>query len=86
MNRIVLVTFLLVTALSGCGKSTTPPAQEVSPPPMAAADCCQCVSPGSSTTPSAPVMVALSTTALIFACSRIGTWRPGLIFVLPRTP
>jgi hypothetical protein len=62
MNRIVLVTFLLVAALSGCGKSTPPPAQEISPPPMAAADCCQCVSPGSPDTPSQPVACFPGTT------------------------
>jgi hypothetical protein len=62
MNRIVLIPFLLVTVLSGCGKSSPPPAQEVSPPPTAAADCCQCVTRGSPSTPSAPVLCVTGTT------------------------
>jgi hypothetical protein len=79
MNRIVLVTFLLVTALNGCGKSTTPPAQEVSPPPTVAADCCQCVSPGSSTTPSAPVMCVTGTTNQAACDQACGNYSGGLM-------
>jgi hypothetical protein len=61
MNRIVLVAFLLVAALNGCGKSTPPTAQEGAPQ-TAVADCCQCVTPGTPTTPSTPVACATGTT------------------------
>lgn len=59
MNRPVLVALLLAATLNGCDKKTS---SEIPPPPTAVADCCQCVTPGSSSTPSTPVACVTGTT------------------------
>lgn len=81
MNRFYLIAVLLVVVLSGCDDSTPNSSTETPAPPAptAVADCCQCASRGTSTTPSLPVACVTGTTTQSACDSTCGNNIGGLM-------
>ena len=63
MNRFYLIVVLVAAISSGCNEPASNTSTEISPAPTAVADCCQCVTRGTSDTPSMPVACTTGTTS-----------------------
>lgn len=79
MNRLSLIALVLAAALSACDKPISDAPGETSPQSTAVADCCQCVTRGTTTTPSTPVACVTGTTTQSACDQACGSNQGGLM-------